>query len=672
MVYFVHFAKSIDFRTPYYRPLKNSCICDKYDLHKVIVIILLVACMKPAKLNAQDFAIDRIDPPNWWLGMAESRLELLVHGNNLAGAAVRSSSRLVHVVDVARAENPDFIYVTLDIKKNQEADTITLSFLKGVHQVDKNFVLKEKSHIPQPLTPADLIYLAMPDRFANGDTTNDAIPGMNEPLCDRKGLKTRHGGDLQGMMNHVGYLENLGVTALWLNPVLENNQPETSYHGYAITDLYKVDPRLGSNEIYCALSDSCHAHGIKMVMDMIYNHWGDKNWLYKNLPDSNWVHRSNGFTKTNYRAEALMDPHASRADKKRMTDGWFDKHMPDLNQQDHHLAKYLIQNSIWWIETAKLDAFRIDTYAYPDREFMLMLRDKIRMEYPQFFLFGETWVQGSPIQAWFETSPDQKSFNINNYVTSLTDFQLYYAINEGLNGSFGWTTGFSKIQLTLAHDYLYQHPELLVTFLDNHDLSRVYSMVGENFEKWKMAVALLMTVRGIPCIYYGTEILMKNFSEPDALVREDFPGGWPEDSINKFEYKGRTEKENEAFEFVQSIAQWRKKNDWFGKTAMTQFVPEDGLYVYARHNFKPPYLPRIAPKYAERHELKQPEPWNQNILMVFMNQNETDRTIDVERFEQFIRSGNTCKNILTNEGFVLKENITVPANSFLLLEFKRP
>jgi len=604
--------------------------------------------------------------------MENNHVELLVHGQNISRAVVESSSRQTKVISALPAQNPEFLFVILEIKKKQEAGEIILTFSNDEKKVEVPYLLKQKSHEPQVMSPGDLIYLAMPDRFSNGDTANDALLEMNEKSCDRSGLKTRHGGDLQGVMNHLNYLEDLGVTALWLNPILENNQPMESYHGYAATDLYKVDQRFGTNDLYYALSDSCHAHGIKMVMDVIYNHWGNENWLIKNLPDSNWVHWFDQFTKTNYRAEVLMDPHASWADEKKMSDAWFDKHMPDLNQKDNHLSTYLIQNSLWWIETAKLDAFRIDTYAYPDQDFMRQLCFNIHEEYPDFFLFGETWVQGSPVQAWFENFKGREWWNQSVYYTSLTDFQLYYAITEGLNEKFGWTTGFSKIELTLAHDWLYEHPEQLVTFLDNHDLSRVYSMMNEDVEKWKMAVALLMTIRGIPCIYYGTEILMKNFSDPDALVREDFPGGWPTDSINKFLSGARTGKENEAFTFIKTLAQWRKQNAWFAKTWMTQFVPEDGIYVYARHNFKPPSHPRMRNGFALRHNLKQPEQWNQNILMVFMNQHESDRNVETERFDQFIRTGNKCRNIITGEEMVLNETITIPAKSFLLLEFKRP
>ncbi|MFM7683335.1 MAG: alpha-amylase family glycosyl hydrolase, partial [Bacteroidota bacterium] len=329
------------------------------------------------------------------------------------------------------------------------------------------------------------------------------------------------------------------------------------------------------------LTSAIHKLKMKHVWDIVYNHWGDQHKLFKVLPDSNWIHWHSNFTKTNYRAETIMDPYASNFDKNTMSNGWFDNHMPDLNQQDPHLALYLIQNSIWWIESAQIDAFRIDTYSYPDQLFMSKLNQAIKLEYPKLFCFGETWVQGSPIQAWY-TQSNRLNTSFNSYLDAVTDFQLFYAITKGLNENFGWEEGLRRIELTLAHDYLYDNPENLVTFLDNHDLPRIYSVLNENLNKWKMAHALLLTTRGIPCIYYGTEILMTGFCNPDAHVREEFPGGWKDHNLNLFNQINLNSNQQIAYNFLQKLMNYRKENTWMSNGELKQFVPQDNTYAYAR------------------------------------------------------------------------------------------
>ncbi len=491
---------------------------------------------------------------------------------------------------------------------------------------------------------SDLIYMVFPDRFSNGDSTNDVILTMNEKTCDRAGLKKRHGGDIAGIQNHLDYLVELGTTALWINPVLENNQPAESYHGYAATDLYKIDPRFGTNKSYSELVRSCHSRDIKVIWDIVYNHWGNENWMFKDIPDSSWIHWFNEFTRTSYRAEVLMDPYSSNYDKKIMSDAWFDKHMPDLNQQDEHLARYLIQNSIWWIEYAGIDAFRIDTYAYPDQYFMKALNEAILKQYPDFILFGETWVQGTPVQGWFT----ENTFLKKDYSSSLqgvTDFQLYYAITKGLKEPFGWEEGLRRIEMTLAQDIVYKDPSKLVTFLDNHDLSRFYSMIDEDYPKYRMGICLLYTLRGIPSIYYGTEILMKNYADPDAKVREDFPGGWPSDDVNKFSAAGRTPKENEAFNLCRLLGAWRKNNSWIGEAKLTQFVPEENTYVYFRQD-------------------------DGHTLMCIYNLNEKEFSLNLNRFAECIRSNKSSVDMLTGKKIMLEKTLQLEAKSVMILELQ--
>jgi len=584
--------------------------------------------------------IDRVDPPFWWVDMKETSLELIFHAPSIGVAEVTIKETDTKITKITRPQNGDYLFVELEVSASQLPGMIEFTFTNKAGKTISHFYeLKKRTQTgyAQGVGPEDLIYLIFPDRFANGNPANDAVPSMNEKTADRNVLKARHGGDLKGISDHLSYVLDIGSTALWINPVLENNQDYESYHGYAATDHYRIDPRLGTNEQFKELVASCHDRGIKVIWDVVYNHWGNFHYLHQALPDSNWVHWFPKFTRTNYRTETLLDPYASEFDKNLMSNAWFDKHMPDLNQNDPHLAAYLIQQSIWWIEYAGLDAFRIDTYAYPDQRFMKELNERIRSEYPDFVLFGETWVQGSPIQAWFtEKNGLNKAFS--SELHSVTDFQLYYAILKGLNEPFGWEEGFSRIQMTLSHDILYHDPFMNVTFLDNHDLSRYYSTMGEDMVKWKMGLTLMMTLRGIPSVYYGTEILMKNYANPDALVREDFPGGWPGDSLNKFVPEGRTALENEGFNFYRNLANWRKSNSWIGRATLTQFVPVENTYVYFRHD-------------------------DGHTVMCAYNLNEKEVKLDLQRFEECLRGRTTGKEILTGVPIEFNSTLNLASKS---------
>jgi len=602
-------------------------------------LILLTGILN--KNSAQ--SIVRADPPNWWTGMKHNKVEILFNAKHIGKCRPSLESKYCKIIGSTQLYNPDYLLVEIEISPDCPSGNVEFRFASSRNDYAYSFPLENRSpKSVKGLDGSDLIYLVFPDRFSNGDPSNDSNPAMLEPKADRTGLKSRHGGDIQGIANHIDYFSQLGVTALWLNPVLENNQPYESYHGYAATDLYKVDPRLGTNESYKQLVNQCHQKGIKVIWDVVYNHWGNEHHLFRNLPDSNWVHWFPQFTRTSYRAETLMDPYASKADRDIMTNAWFDKHMPDLNQQDPHLARYLIQNSLWWVEYAGIDAFRIDTYAYPDQDFMKQLDEAMRLEYPDFFLFGETWVQGSPVQAWFtEDAAVKKAFNSSLH--TVTDFQLYYAITKGLKENFGWEEGFRRIELTLAHDILYQEPNNLVTFLDNHDLSRFYSMIGEDMASFKMGIALLYTLRGIPSVYYGTEILMKNFSDPDAKVREDFPAGWPGDASNKFTSSGRTRQEQEAFDFCSLLGTWRRANPWIGKSKLMQFVPEENTYVYFR--------------YDDKHT-----------VMCVYNGNDKAHTLNLGRFNERLGTAKVGRDILNRRELDLSRELVIDPRQVLVIE----
>jgi glycosidase len=490
----------------------------------------------------------------------------------------------------------------------------------------------------------------MPDRFANGDSKNDKIPGMLDQTLNKDSMFYRHGGDLRGIINHVTYFDSLGITALWLNPVIENNQPNASYHGYAFTDHYKVDRRLGSNLIYTEMINKFHTKDIKIIQDMVYNHVGSEHWIMKDLPDSDWVHSSSkgvhtdkekgsksNFNQTNYRATTLLDPYASSYDKEKMLNGWFDKRMPDLNQQNPLLATYLIQNSIWWIQYANIDGYRIDTYAYCDRRFMTKLVEAILKENPDFGIFGEIWDHGTPIQTFF-TKGYKDSKNVDTQLPGITDFQLYYSINAALTEPFGWTEGLNKIYYTLAEDYLYKDPFKNVIFLDNHDVSRFYSVVKEDLDLFKMGVGFLLTTRGIPMLYYGSEILMKNFADPDGKVREDFPK-------NKFSATGRSGNENEAFEFIQTLANYRKNNSALQNGKLKQFVPENGIYIYFRYN-------------------------KTKTVMVIINTNKEEKNLLANRFSEMFGNFSKGTDVITKETVPNINMISCKPKSIQILELQ--
>lgn len=596
----------------------------------------------------QSFKVNRVDPPFWWTGMVNHHLELLVYGENLASSTVQVQGEGVLLHGVTQVENPNYLFLNLEILPEARPGEISLLVSKGGRTSTIQYELKARKGFKnriQGVDASDLIYLIMPDRFANGDLQNDEVAGMYQSKASRTGQYQRHGGDLQGIIDHLDYLKDLGITTLWLNPAEENNQQTESYHGYAVTDHYRIDPRLGSNDTYLQLVDQCHQRGMKMIRDVVYNHVGLEHWLMKDMPSKNWVHQFDTFTKTTYRAPTLLDPYASDYDRHLMSNGWFDHHMPDLNQNNVHVANYLIQNSIWWIEHAGLDGYRIDTYAYPDQAFMATWAERILAEYPLFTFFGETWVHGVPVQAWFTAGTKNKE--INSQMAGVTDFQLNYAIFDALNQDFGWTEGVARLYYTLAKDYVYQDPMQNVVFLDNHDIGRYFSGVGENMDKFKMGIGFLLTTRGIPQLYYGTEILMKNYFDPSDhdKVREEFPGGWEGDKVNKFLPAGRNAQEQEAFDFVRTLANFRKESVAIGSGKLMQFVPEDGVYVYFRYH---------------------PD----QTVMVIMNQNDEAKELDMKRYQERLVGFSSAKDVMADEKISDLSRMTSSGKSIRILELK--
>jgi glycosidase len=610
-------------------------------MKKLIIFLILISgsVLWAQKVNVN---LKRVEPPYWFTGMNNSHLQLLVYGDQIALAEVTINSNSFKLQKVNKTDNPNYLFLDVEILPDALPGSYTISFKYGKKPIIYNYELKAKSNLKRGFSSKDLIYLIMPDRFANGNPLNDNDPGMSEQ-ADRTKPNGRHGGDIQGVINRLDYIQDLGITTLWLNPTLENNNPSYSYHGYAITDFYKTDPRHGSNSDYIKLSDELHQRNMKLVMDMIFNHSSINHWWIKDLPAKDWLNTGPDF-RSNFRGSTIPDIHASQSDLNKMITGWFDANMPDLNQNNPYLAAYLIQNSIWWIETAGLDGIRMDTQPYPYKEFMSEWAKYIHEEYPDITLLGETWLQQPSITAYFSgNSPISGDYNSN--LDCVTDFPLYYSTRDAFNQADGWDTGLANIYYTFAQDFLYGNAYNNVIFLDNHDLDRYYTSVGKDIDKFKMGLTLLFTARGIPMLYYGTELM--NFGSADqghGIIRPDFPGGWTEDKIDAFKEDGRNKDQNELFNFIKTLAGWRKNNKAVTEGKMMHFVPENNVYVYFRYTD------------------------NEAVMVLFNNHNKEERTVDPKRFEEILKGYSKGKFILTNETIDLTKPITIGKKSALIIE----
>ncbi len=630
------------------------------------IYFLLLFCTFYSALFAQKPSIQRADPTNWWVGMKNPEVQILLYGKNLKGSTVDINHPGVSIRQVYEVENPNYLFLDLYIAPETQPGRIGIALSKEI-QVQKGgktvtetaqalhvYELKVRDKKPQVVDSRDFIYLVLPDRFANGNPSNDRFADMADSVCDRQNPYLRHGGDLLGIQNHLDYFKELGVTALWLNPVIENNQPQTNeggtmrsaYHGYGFTDHYNVDKRLGGNAAYKNLIDAAHNKGIKIIQDAVYNHIGINHWILRDPPMKNWLHQWNSYTNTSYRDEAVFDlNHGSVSDFKVHQDGWFVPFLPDINQANPFVAKYLIQHALWTIEYFGVDGWRVDTYQYNDLEFMNDCNNALYEEYPNMFITAENSVSTAVSQAFFVRNNLYLPFKSN--CNSPNDFVFYNAINAALNEKFDWGRGFNQLCTMFAQDIVYEDPNLNLTFLDNHDMNRFYSVIGEDIRKYKQGIAILLTARGVPQLYYGTEILMKNFKNPsDAEVRRDFPGGFAGDPSNKFNASGRTAQENEAFDFVKKLANYRKSCTALHEGKMTQFIPQDGIYVYFRHN-------------AEK------------TVMVVLSQNEQDKTLVTRRFVEIMNGFTKGKNILTDANITDLSQFKVPAMSVQVIELMK-
>ncbi|MCF6185215.1 MAG: glycoside hydrolase family 13 protein [Bacteroidales bacterium] len=612
--------------------------------------ILILFLFTTISLFSQQVDLRKIEPPNWWINMNNSKLQLMVYGKNISLTDVVINSKKIILKKVSKVQNPNYLFVDLEIQKDAKPGNFDILFkTRNKTKAKYTYKLAEKPSRKRGFSSSDLIYLLMPDRFANGNPENDNpkkdFPSFkNLESLNRQNPDGRHGGDIQGIIKNLDYIQDLGATALWINPTLENNNPSYSYHGYAITDFYKTDPRMGTNADYKKLSDELHKKNMKLIMDMIFNHCSENHWWMKDLPSDDWINTNKNY-HTNYRGSTIMDPHASQYDKKKFSEGWFVSSMPDLNQHNPFLANYLIQNSIWWINYADLDGIRMDTYPYPFKDFMQKWAIRLHNEFPDITLLGETWLHKVPYTAYFSgNSPI--SGNYNSHLDCITDFPLYYATKAAFNEKEGWNEGLLRIYNIFAQDFLYAKPENNVIFLDNHDLDRYFSDVGENMNKFKLGITVLLTARGIPVIYYGTEILKTGFEhEGHGHIRTDFPGGWKEDKINAFTETGRTKKQNEAFNFVRKLAKYRKTSKPLTEGKFLHFIPENNVYVYFRYT-------------------------KNKAVMILLNNNDTEkRTVNCKRFSEILNSYKTGTDIFTGKIYNL-DKIELNKKSALILELK--
>lgn len=609
--------------------------------------LLFTACLALMSLGlrAQIPALERVEPMFWWTGMSNPNVQLLVHGNNIGARQVQLSYPGVQLVAVHKVENSNYLFLDLRIFLSARPGTFPIKFVKkGEKDLTYNYQLKARdrsTNRAQGVTDKDLIYLLMPDRFSNGDPSNDKVKGMREMGLARDSMYSRHGGDIQGLMNHLDYIKDLGATTIWMTPEIENDEPHASYHGYAVTDYYKIDPRYGTNELYKKYVEKCHAMGLKVIKDLVHNHIGTESFLIQDMPMKSWVHQWPKYTNSNYRDMAVMDPHASAIDKKIMLDGWFDRRMADLNESNPYVQNYLTQNHIWWVEYAGIDGFRLDTYPYNDAVYMAKWAQDVKREFPHLSIFGETLTWSTVDQAFF-LQGNKVNRGFDTHLPGVTDAVLKDAMLEALNGKEGWTDGVGRLYAVLTQDFLYEDPTRNTIFLDNHDMSRFLSVVGEDFTKYKSGFAMLLTLRGVPQMYYGDEILMKNLDAPDGLVREDFPGGWKGDKDNKFTAEGRSKKENEAFNYVRDLANYRKNTPALQHGKLTQFIPRQGIYVYFRYDDK-------------------------KTVMVVYNGSDKEQTFDTDYYAERIKGAKKAKDVITGETINI-DKLTLASRASLVLE----
>jgi glycosidase len=618
-----------------------------YRNHMNKLIFLFVAFLS-LNATAQD-----VYPTNWWVGMHYSKPELMIHLKDIGNAgSVTVNYPGVTLADWHRVENPNYLFLHLQIASATKPGTLKLVIRPkgGGEAITIPYTLLPRRHgngteYAKGVTSKDFIYFLMPDRWSNGDPSNDRVPGLKDQSLNRDSIFLRHGGDFQGIINHLDYLQSLGVTTLWMTPVLLNDMPNRTEHGYAFTDHYTIEPRLGGASMYKRLADSLHRRGMKLIQDAVYNHVGLYNWFIQDLPEKSWLHQWPKYTQTNYRDQPLFDPHASAVDKKISSDGWFTRQMPDLNQDNPDVAEFLIEHAIWCVETFGVDGWRIDTYIYCSLPFMNKCNSALIAEYPKMTMFGEIWVHGTANQAYFVRNNLNVPFKSN--LMGAVDFQMLFSgIQPAVRDTSGGGGGVGELYNTLSNDFLYQDPTRNVIFLDNHDMTRFFSAIGEDTAGEKIGIEWLLTERGIPQLYYGTEICTKGIDNPDGYVRLDFPGGWPGDQKNAFTGEGLAPYELSVQQLVRTLANFRLHSPALQTGKMMQFAPRGGLYVYFRYDA------------------------NQTILCA-MNAGNRPHKIDFSNYSE--RTGGFTRgvDIPTGQSYSLDQPVDIPARTMWVMKLEK-
>lgn len=609
-------------------------------------LILLFLITISVSVSAQ---IDKVEPPFWYENMTNNQVQIMFYGKNIAQNAVTVSNGVV-ITQVQKTENPNYVFVTIDLK-NVTAQELMFTFKNGKKLFNQNYSIKkrkENSRNRKSFDSSDMMYLIMPDRFANGNEKNDSDSNLQEK-ANRSLPGGRHGGDIQGIINNLDYIQSLGATALWSTPLCEDNDKGYSYHTYGQSDVYKIDARYGTNEEYVRLSSEMKKRNMKLVKDYVTNHWGAEHWMFKDMPTYDWFHQFPGYKQSNYRMTTQYDTNASAIDAKLCMDGWFVPSMPDLNQSNPLVLNYLTQNAIWWIEYADLDGFRVDTYSYNDKAGIAKWTKTITDEYPYFNIVGEVWMHDqAQISYWQKDSPIAKIQSYNSYLPSVMDFTLHDVFGNVFNeDNPNWNDGMIKFYENFVNDFLYDNPNNLLIFAENHDTNRFNQNYKNDLNKYKMAMTILATMRGIPQLYYGSEIGMAgDKGKGDADIRQDFPGGWASDKNNAFTASGRTVEQGKYFDFTSKVFNWRKSKSVIHNGKLMHYLPDNNVYVYFRYN-------------------------DTESVMVVVNNSKDKQTLKLDRFKERLASYSSGKDIISDVNFDLKSEISIEGKSSLILELKK-
>ena len=619
----------------------------KHLIMKHIFCTFLILISFHTSVEAQDI-FDRIEPANWWTEMKHNNIQILFYGEDISHLEPVSGSGDLIIEKTIRVENPNYLFLYVEISDSIFAGSVPVQFYdknKLVTSIQYPLLKRDEDRkFLKGFDGSDVMYLITPDRFVNGDPGNDEVEGLSEGI-NRTFKGGRYGGDIRGIMNSLDYISEMGFTAIWLNPVLENNMPEYSYHGYAATDFYKVDQRFGSNELYREMVSEAKKKGIKVIMDMIVNHSGSEHWFVKDLPMHDWLNFQDGFVPTSHRRNTVQDLYVSEYDQKKFSDGWFVETMPDLNQRNELLGDYLIQNAIWWIEYSGISGIRMDTYPYPDKHYMTRWTCAVMKEYPDFNIVGEEWTSNPAIVSYWQAGKENHD-GYSSCLPSLMDFPLQDALAKGLvEDEKHYGSGLINIYEALTMDFLYSDPDKLVIFPDNHDMDRFFTQVDNDMNLFKMGMAYMATMRGTPQIYYGTEVLMENNEAPGdhGIIRSEFPGGWPDHEVNAFTGEGLTGEQKEAQQYIKKLLNWRNDKEVIHTGKLLHFAPENGVYTFFRYN-------------------------ESEKVMVILNKNQSDFQLDTSKYKEILAQSETGTDIITGKTFNLTRPFPLKPLSAYIIE----